>query len=170
MPYSSINNLNYCTSSCAFTGFNALPRYRFIDYLYKYKNDKNVYMLLWFTNALYDIIQNNKYSYFDDCLNYDRTFIEKLLKHMFKLCETEIYIKTDIIIYRFIYGDTIKNFSPITPISYDYKHIIKTVDVTNINAIIDYICLMIQQIKTEYRFIIVYTDEDKKLTNSIRSL
>lgn len=169
LPYYCLDDINYYTSLNAFNGFNALSHYYIINYLYKYRNDSDTYKLLWFTNAIYHIVKNHNYNWFEKCKNYDESFIINVLKHMLKICEGELYKKTDIE-HRYIYGQTKNNFSPIESINYDYEYIHKDIDVSNINNIIDYISLMIQEVKAKYRFIVVYSTLDKKIAEMLKNM
>lgn len=53
---------------------------------------------------------------------------------------------------------------------YKYEYINKCLDISDINVIIDYISLLIQQIKSEYRFIVVYQKLDKRLADILSKM
>lgn len=160
LPYYCLNDINYHTSSNAFNGFNAHPRYEIIRDLYYYRDDENTYKLLWFTSAIYHMIQNRCYDWFEECKNYDEKFIKDTLKHLLKICGKTIETKLDILDYQYIFGAARTNFLPIEQLYIDYKYINKDLDISSINTIIDYIALVIQEIKSRYRFIVIYSDRN----------
>lgn len=152
LPYYCIQNIKYYTSEFAFNGFDALPRYYIIQDLFYYRHNRDISQLLWFTNAIYHIIKNDRYDWFKKCKNYNKDFIQNTLLYILDICETELE-KNNI---KYYYHQTKTYFSPIEPIKFNYPYINKDIDISNINVIIDYIILMIQQIKTQYRFIVIY--------------
>lgn len=160
LPYYCLNDINYHTSSNAFNGFNVHPRYEIIRDLYHYRDDENIYKLLWFTSAIYHMIQNRCYDWFEECKNYDEKFIKDTLKHLLKICGKTIETKLDILDYQYIFGAARRNFLPIEQLYIDYKYINKDLDISSINTIIDYIALVIQEIKSRYRFIVIYSDRN----------
>ena len=53
---------------------------------------------------------------------------------------------------------------------YKYEYINKCLDISDVNVIIDYISLLIQQIKSEYRFIVVYQKLDKGIAEMLKNM
>lgn len=168
LPYGYLENIDHFIASVAYSMI-IYPQYKIIEYLYEYRNNQKVYMLLSFANALYHIIYNNDYKLFSDCNNYNKEFIENALNHLLEICNEEI-INTIGFEHRHIYGRTKTNFSPIESIEYYYEYVHKNLDVSNIDAIIDYIYLMIQEVKTKYRFVIVYSNMDKKTIDMLKNM
>lgn len=158
-PYYCLRDIGLYTSEKTFRGFNAMPYYQIISYLYTYRYDTSIYKLLWFTGALYHIIENYHYYWFSNCINYDETYIKNILKHMLKICGNEINIKLNILNYRYIFGAARKNFLPIESLDYNYEFINKSLNISDVNTIIDYINLIIQEIKTNYRFVVIYDSD-----------
>lgn len=169
LPYYCIDDIKYYTSIDAFNGFNALPQYYIIKYLYHYRNDGDIYKLLWFTNVIYHIVKNRSYNWFKGCKNYNESFVMDVLKYMLKICEDELYNKIGVE-HRYIYGQTKRNFSPVEPIDNEYEYIHKNIDISDINNIIDCISLMIQEVKTKYRFVVVYSNLDPKIAEMLRNM
>ena len=169
LPYYCLGDINYHTSFDAFNGFNSHAKYYIIKYLYRYRKENHIYKLLLFTNAIYHIIKNDCYHWFKRCKNYDKNFLKDALKNMLKICEDEIYKRTKIE-HRYIYGQTKRYFSPIEELAINYEYINKDIDISNINAIIDYISLIIQEVKTQYRFIAVYSDPEEQIRSLLKSM
>ena len=158
LPNQCLKNIDYNTSSFAFTGFNSLPRYEIIYDLYRYKDDNSTYMLLWFTGAIYEIFENRYYKYwFNNCKNYNECFVCDILEYLLNICSKEVEKRLNILDYRYIFGSARKRFLPIEAIQYDYKYINKNIDISDINTIIDYITLIIELVKTNYIFLIIYS-------------
>lgn len=158
LPKQCLKNLDYITSSFTFSGFNSLPRYKIIYDLYRYKNNNSTYKLLWFISAVYEILENKYYIYwFNKCINYDENTIEYILEYFLDICSNEIEKRLDILSYKYIFGGSRKNFLPVDSISYNYKYINKNLDISDINVIIDYIALIIELVKSQYSFIVIYT-------------
>lgn len=157
LPNYCLKNLEYNTSDFAFSGFNSLPRYEIIYDLYNYKDDVSTYNLLWFTGAIYEILENRYCDFwFNECNNYNENLVNNILEHILEICYKEVKNRLDILNYRYIFGGARKRFLPIDSIKYSYKYINKNIDISEINSIIDYISLVIELVKTEYSFVIIY--------------
>lgn len=169
LPWYCLENISFHINEYHKGGFNAYPKYDILKDIFIHRNDQNIYKLLWFSNALYHIVKNNLYSAFKGCLNYDETFLENVFKHLLNICNVEIQDKLGFE-HKYIYGQTRKNFSPIDMIWYKYEYINKCLDVSDVNVIIDYISLLIQQIKSEYRFIVVYQKLDKGIAEMLKNM
>lgn len=154
LPNCCLRNIEYYTSYFAFTGFNSLPRYSIVNDLYDNINNDNIYKLLWFTGAVYEIWKNKYYnSYFSKCINYDKNFIDDVFERFLEICDAEIENKLDFN-YKYIFSGARKYFLPISNL--DCKYIKQNIDISNINNIIDYISLVIELSKAEYKFLVVY--------------
>ena len=169
LPWYCLENISYHIERYHKGGFDTYPKYDILKKLFIYRNDQNIYKLLWFSNVLYHIVKNNLYSDFEDCLNYDETLLQNTFKLLLNICDREIQDKLGFE-HKYIYKQTRKNFSPINMIWYKYEYINKCLDISNINVIIDYISLLIQQIKSEYKFIIVYQKLDKRIAEILKNM
>lgn len=155
LPYLCLENLEFHIQKYHNGGFKSYPQYYIASDLYYFRKDLQAYSLLWFANALYDIVKNKDYSIFKRGKNYNPLFLSEVFECLLEICNTEILNKLNIE-HEYIYGQTKKYFSPITPIYSEYQTINENLDVSNIDILIDYICLMIKKVKAEYRLITIY--------------
>ena len=169
LPWYCLENISFHINEYLKGGFNAYPKYDILKDLFIHRNDQNIYKLLWFSNVLYHIVKNNLYSDFEECLNYNETLLHNTFKHLLNICNKEIQDKLGFE-HKYIYGQTRKNFSPINMIWYKYEYINKCLDISDINVIIDYISLLIQQIKSEYRFVVIYSHLDKGIAKMLKNM
>lgn len=169
LPWYCLENISFHIKEYHKGGFNSYPKYEILKDLFIHRNDQNIYKLLWFSNVLYHIVKNNLYSDFEECLNYDETLLQNTFKHLLNICNREIQDKLGFE-HKYIYKQTRKNFSPIDMIWYKYEYINKCLDISDVNVIIDYISLLIQQIKSEYRFIVVYQKLDKRIAEMLKNM
>jgi len=170
LPWYCFDELSFHENNYYSNGFNAYPKYDILKELYRYRNNQDTYKLLWFTNVIYHIIKNGMYDDFEDCLNYnDGIILEDMFYHLLEICSNEVYNRLGFD-HKCIYGQTRKNFSPVETILYKYEYINKCLDISNVNVLIDYISLLIQQVKSDYRFIVVYHEIDEQLANILNRL
>ncbi len=170
LPWYCLDELSFHINNYYSNGFNAYPKYNILKELYKYRANQDTYKLLWFTNVVYHIVKNGMFDDFEDCLNYnDGIYLEDIFYYLLDICSKEIYDRLGFD-HKYIYDQTKKNFSPIEMILYRYEYINKCLDVSNINVLIDYISFLIQQIKSDYRFIVVYQEIDEQLATILNQL
>lgn len=143
IPYHFFINLEYFLEQNIY-GFDKYPSYHFVRYLYKYQDDINTYMLIWFNVVLKQILSNDASS----------LFCKELLKHVYRITFEEL--QTRDIEPAILYGQNRTNFCPIDSLTYQYEYMTSNLDGGDILMLIEYISLIIDRIKSSYRMIIIY--------------
>lgn len=135
-------------------GRNIEPCYESLTcYLYRYATDVNTYVLIWYNAVCMHMCQNHNY------YNLDKNIVNSL----FDLTCNELENRT--INYKYIYGNVRKNFLPIDTLVCNNPNIETVLQLDNIDIIIDYIGLIIDKIKANYRMIVIFDgDETEKIT------
>lgn len=143
IPYHFFINLKYFLEQNIY-GFDKYPSYHFVRYLYRYRDDINTYMLIWFNVILKQILYNDSSSLFN----------KELLKYIYHITFEELQMRD--IEPAILYSQNRTNFCPIDSLTYQYEYMISNLDGNDIFMLIEYISLMIDRIKSLYRMIIVY--------------
>lgn len=171
IPSDSFDNLVNILNIYGINNFNSYPSYYIINYIYRFATDgkDEICNMLWFMSALYHIKKNNLYGLFEDCKNYDKEQLHTILNKLLAICEKELLEKENIE-HRYIYRQTRKNFCPIDVISYRYVNLNKLLDLSNVEVIIEYIWLLVEQIKANYRCVIVYKSLEKHIAEKLQNM
>ncbi len=142
IPYYFFNDLRYKLENNY--GFDKYPIYHFVYHLFKYKNDINTYLQIWFHAILTQIIENR------NCLPFDREIID----YCYNIINSELLKKE--LTHGKLYGSNRTNFCPMTMFSYDYRDILRFEKTDDIVYLIEYISLIFENIKSSFRLTIIY--------------
>lgn len=135
--------------------FKKIPEYHFIQYLYKYRNNSDICLLILFSIVSYHICKNNDYYLFSKFNNYNDMFLCNLLNRILDVCNKELDKSIDLDIYT-LKGSARKHIAPVDNIQSIYHFITKDIDCLNINCIIEFIFLLIVHMVYENYFVAVY--------------
>ena len=158
LPYSAFFDLNY-SINYNFEGFDQYRKYYIIKKIYQYKNNKELYYMIWFTNVLYQISRVDFDRYFNFFKNYDINTIQPYVSKLLSICRKQL--KEYDIELELVYRQTRKYFSPIAEIDFlKFEEMFQCADISDLNIFLNYICFLINYIKESFRFVVVYRKRD----------